>query len=73
MAPVKPMNCIFCNPAPEDIVAHNDLFYAKWDKFPVNRGHVIPRNTGDIPEPKGGGSSVVSGVTGMRTGDDQRE
>jgi len=51
MAPVKSGECIFCNPAPEDIVLQNDLCYARWDKFPVSRGHllIIPfRHTPDF-------------------------
>lgn len=51
MAPVKPKNCIFCNLPPEEIVLQNDLCYARWDKFPVSRGHllIIPfRHTPDF-------------------------
>lgn len=43
--------CPFCNPAADEIVLHNDLCYARWDKFPVNKGHllVIPfRHTPDF-------------------------
>lgn len=45
------MTCPFCNPIAEDIVTKNDLCYALWDRFPVNRGHalVIPfRHTPDF-------------------------
>ncbi|MFA6364691.1 HIT family protein [Methanoregula sp.] len=45
------MKCPFCNPPAEDIVAKNDLCYARWDRFPVSRGHllVIPfRHTPDF-------------------------
>jgi len=45
------MKCPFCNPIAEDIVAKNDLCYARWDRFPVSRGHllVIPfRHTPDF-------------------------
>lgn len=51
MATVKPMNCIFCNPPAGEIVIQNDLCYARWDKFPVSRGHllIIPfRHTQDF-------------------------
>jgi diadenosine tetraphosphate (Ap4A) HIT family hydrolase len=51
------MKCPFCNPIAEDIVTRNELCYAMWDRFPVNKGHllVIPfRHTSDfftlIPE-----------------------
>lgn len=39
MAP--PMKCPFCNPPAEDIVARNDLCYARRDRFPVSRGHLL--------------------------------
>jgi len=51
VATVKPMNCIFCNPPAGEIVIQNDLCYARWDKFPVSRGHllIIPfRHTQDF-------------------------
>ena len=48
---VPEMTCPFCNPTTDEIVLKNDLCYARWDKFPVNRGHmlVIPfRHTQDF-------------------------
>ena len=45
------LTCPFCNPAADDIVLRNDLCYARWVKFPVNKGHllVIPfRHTPDF-------------------------
>ena len=45
------MTCPFCNPASDEIVVKNDLCYARWDKFPVNEGHllIIPfRHTPDF-------------------------
>ncbi|MCK9580681.1 MAG: HIT family protein [Methanoregula sp.] len=45
------MKCPFCDPLDEDIVARNDLCYARWDRFPVSRGHllIIPfRHTPDF-------------------------
>jgi diadenosine tetraphosphate (Ap4A) HIT family hydrolase len=54
------MKCPFCNPPDEDVVARNDLCYARRDGFPVSRGHllVIPfRHTPDFfsmtPEERG--------------------
>jgi diadenosine tetraphosphate (Ap4A) HIT family hydrolase len=47
---VEPVKCPFCNPIVEDIIAKNDLCYALWDRYPVNKGHllVIPfRHTAD--------------------------
>ena len=43
--------CPFCNPLAEDIIAKNDLCYARWDRYPVSMGHllVIPfRHTPDF-------------------------
>lgn len=64
MAPVK---CPFCNPAAEDIVAGNDLCYARYDRYPVNKGHllVIPfRHTPDFfsmtPQERGAVLALVT-------------
>jgi len=35
------VGCPFCNPSPEDIVLANSLCYARYDKFPVNPGHLL--------------------------------
>ena len=35
------MTCPFCNPPAEEIVLTNDLCYARYDKFPVNLGHLL--------------------------------
>jgi diadenosine tetraphosphate (Ap4A) HIT family hydrolase len=40
--------CILCNPKDDDsnmLISHNELAYARWDGFPVSKGHalVIPR------------------------------
>lgn len=33
------MNCVFCeNPK---IILENELAFARWDEFPVNKGHVL--------------------------------
>jgi diadenosine tetraphosphate (Ap4A) HIT family hydrolase len=48
MALVK---CPFCNPKAGEILARNDLCYARWDKYPVSKGHllIIPfRHTPDF-------------------------
>ena len=34
-------SCPFCNPSKEDIILKNDLCYAKFDKYPVNKGHIL--------------------------------
>jgi diadenosine tetraphosphate (Ap4A) HIT family hydrolase len=33
--------CPFCNPAKEDIILKNELCYARFDKFPVSKGHML--------------------------------
>ncbi|MBP1928938.1 diadenosine tetraphosphate (Ap4A) HIT family hydrolase [Methanolinea mesophila] len=33
--------CPFCHPNENEIIARNALAYAKYDKFPVNRGHIL--------------------------------
>ena len=33
--------CPFCNPTEEDIILKNDLCYARFDKYPVNDGHIL--------------------------------
>ncbi len=33
--------CRFCEPECEDIVAENALCYARWDRFPVTKGHLL--------------------------------
>ena len=39
MNPIKP--CPFCSPQQSDIIAKNELCYARWDRFPVSRGHAL--------------------------------
>jgi len=33
--------CRFCKPYADDIVARNTLCYARWDRFPVSKGHLL--------------------------------
>jgi diadenosine tetraphosphate (Ap4A) HIT family hydrolase len=33
--------CPFCIPYGDDIVARNELCYARWDAFPVTKGHLL--------------------------------
>jgi diadenosine tetraphosphate (Ap4A) HIT family hydrolase len=35
------MICPFCNPFADDIVVKNDLCYARWDRYPVSKGHLL--------------------------------
>jgi diadenosine tetraphosphate (Ap4A) HIT family hydrolase len=34
-------DCPFCKPYGDDIVAKNELCYARWDRFPVTKGHLL--------------------------------
>jgi diadenosine tetraphosphate (Ap4A) HIT family hydrolase len=36
-----PLTCPFCNPVFDEIVAKNDLCYARWDRYPVSKGHLL--------------------------------
>jgi diadenosine tetraphosphate (Ap4A) HIT family hydrolase len=36
-----PGKCPFCNPVADDIVVKNELFYARWDRYPVAKGHLL--------------------------------
>jgi len=36
-----PMTCPFCNPVVDEIVAKNDLCYARRDRYPVSEGHLL--------------------------------
>jgi len=33
--------CRFCMPCGDDVVARNALCYARWDRFPVSKGHLL--------------------------------
>ena len=33
--------CPFCKPSEEDIIFKNDLCYARFDRYPVNKGHIL--------------------------------
>ena len=35
------MKCPFCNPDSDEIVARNNLCYARRDRYPVNKGHLL--------------------------------
>jgi diadenosine tetraphosphate (Ap4A) HIT family hydrolase len=48
---MEPVKCPFWNPVADEIEAKNDLWYARWDRYPVSKGHllVIPfRHTPDF-------------------------
>lgn len=33
--------CPFCNPSTTDMVLRNPLFYARYDRYPVSKGHLL--------------------------------
>ena len=35
------MTCPFCSPPSDEIVAKNELSYARWDRYPVSKGHML--------------------------------
>jgi len=35
------MSCPFCNISADEIVLKNDLCFARYDKYPVNNGHLL--------------------------------
>ena len=35
------MICPFCNPVADEIVAKNNFCYARWDGYPVSKGHLL--------------------------------
>jgi diadenosine tetraphosphate (Ap4A) HIT family hydrolase len=37
----SPVKCPFCKPFADDIVAKNELCYARWDRYPVSKGHLL--------------------------------
>ena len=44
------LKCPFCSPFGDDIITKNTLCYARWDRFPVSKAHllIIPfRHTSD--------------------------
>ncbi len=43
-------DCIFCNAAIASIVLENQSFYAIFDKYPVNLGHVLIISKRHIPD-----------------------
>jgi len=36
-----PVTCPFCNPAADEMVAKNVFCYARWDRYPVSKGHLL--------------------------------
>lgn len=37
----QPAKCPFCKPFADDMVAKNGLCYARWDRYPVSKGHLL--------------------------------
>lgn len=38
---MESINCPFCNVREEEIVLKNKLCFARYDKYPVNKGHLL--------------------------------
>ena len=38
---MEPVNCPFCSPPADAIVAKNRFCYARWDRYPVSKGHML--------------------------------
>ncbi len=38
---MESVNCPFCHPAPTEVILGDQSWYAKWDKYPVNKGHLL--------------------------------
>ena len=38
---MEPVSCPFCNVADNDVVLKGDLCFAIYDRFPVNKGHIL--------------------------------
>lgn len=36
-----PMTCLFCSPSADIVVVRNSMCYARWDRNPVSRGHML--------------------------------
>jgi len=43
--------CVFCNPYADDIVVKNELCYARWDRFPASKGHILVIPFRHSPDP----------------------
>jgi diadenosine tetraphosphate (Ap4A) HIT family hydrolase len=38
---MKYSECPFCSPEESEIISKDHFCYAKWDKFPVSKGHIL--------------------------------
>jgi len=38
---MEPVTCPFCSPRADVIVAKNRFCYARWDRYPVSKGHML--------------------------------
>ena len=39
--PMEPIRCPFCSPPSGEVVVKNTLCYARYDRYPVSRGHML--------------------------------
>jgi diadenosine tetraphosphate (Ap4A) HIT family hydrolase len=38
---MEPVTCPFCSPDDRDIIVKGSLWYTRWDKYPVTKGHLL--------------------------------
>jgi len=38
---MPPATCPFCSPYDDDVIAKNAFCYARWDRYPVSKGHLL--------------------------------
>jgi diadenosine tetraphosphate (Ap4A) HIT family hydrolase len=38
---MEPVTCPFCNPSDNDVIVRNELCYARYDQYPVSKGHLL--------------------------------
>ena len=46
----QPAKCPFCKLFADEIVAKNGLCYARWDRYPVSKGHLLLMPYRDTPD-----------------------
>jgi len=46
----EPERCPFCNSPADRIVVKNALCYARWDIYPVSRGHLLIMPFRHVPD-----------------------
>ena len=47
---MQPATCPFCSPYDDDVIAKNTFCYARWDRYPVSKGHLLVIPFRHIPD-----------------------